>query len=146
MTVGDDGQTYTLSNGILTARISRTSGNLTSLIYNGIETLDPGGRNSGYWSHSAAADQGFEKITIDPKTNGGERGEVAIKGVSNGNPMGAGPGGSMVADIEIRWCAWPRRLRHLHLLHLRRTNPSIPAHPSARRDSAPSSTTTSSIG
>ena len=104
VTVGDDGQTYTLSNGILTARISRTSGNLTSLIYNGIETLDPGGHNSGYWSHSAAADQGFEKITIDPKTNGGERGEVAIKGVSNGNPMGAGPGGSMIADIQIRWC------------------------------------------
>src|SRR6476646_6264679 len=103
VTIADDGQSYTLSNGILTARVSRTTGNLMSLVYNGIETLDPNGRNSGYWSHSAASDQGFEKITIDPKTNGGERGEVAVKGVSNGNQMGSGPGGSMIADIEIRW-------------------------------------------
>ena len=28
---------------------------------------------------------------------------MAVKGISNGNPMGSGPGGSMVADIEIRW-------------------------------------------
>ena len=59
VTIKDDGTTYTLSNGILSARISRTTGNLMSLDYKGIETLDPNGRNSGYWSHSAAADQGF---------------------------------------------------------------------------------------
>src|SRR5262245_17512989 len=101
VTVADDGQTYTLSNGIITARISRTSGNLMSLVYKGTETLDRNDRNSGYWSHSAASDQGFEKITIDPKTNNGERGEVAVKGISNGDQMGSGPGGSMIADIEI---------------------------------------------
>src|SRR2546427_448961 len=44
------------------------------------------------------------RLRCDPKTNGGERGEVAIKGISNGNPMGSGPGGSMIADIQIRWC------------------------------------------
>ncbi|HKI68268.1 MAG TPA: polysaccharide lyase family protein, partial [Verrucomicrobiae bacterium] len=43
------------------------------------------------------------RITIDPKTNGGERGEVSIKGISNGRPMGSGPGGSVIADIEIRY-------------------------------------------
>src|SRR5262249_53255923 len=103
VTIGDDGQVYTLSNGIVTARVSRTSGNLIALKYKDLDILDPNGRQSGYWSHSAASDQGFEKITIDPKTNGGERGEVAIKGISNGNQMGSGPGGSAIADIQIRW-------------------------------------------
>src|SRR5262249_48780712 len=30
-------------------------------------------------------------------------GEVSIKGISNGRPMGSGPGGSVIADIEIRY-------------------------------------------
>ena len=98
-----DDQSYTLSNGILTARISRWSGGLQSLVYNGIETLD-GGRDSGYWSHSAASNNGYDEVSLDPKKNDGEIGEVAIKGVSGGNPMGSGPGGSAIADIEIRWC------------------------------------------
>jgi rhamnogalacturonan endolyase len=105
VTVNDDGRIYTLSNGIVTAKVSRASGNLTSLAYNGIETLDRGGGAAGgYWSHSALSDQGWEKITIDPKTNNGERGEVSVKGIANGLPMGSGPGGSVIADIEIRWC------------------------------------------
>ena len=37
------------------------------------------------------------RITIDPENNGGERGEVSIKGISGGHPMGSGPGGSVVA-------------------------------------------------
>src|SRR5206468_1826806 len=34
---------------------------------------------------------------------GGDRGEVSIKGISGGRPLGNGPGGSTVADIEIRY-------------------------------------------
>ncbi len=42
-------------------------------------------------------------MTIDPALNSGTRGEVSIKGISGGNPMGSGPGGTAVADIEIRY-------------------------------------------
>ncbi len=103
VTIKTDDQTYTLSNGILTARMSRWSGGLQSLVYNGIETLDRG-RDSGYWSHSAASNNGYDEISSGFEENEGEMGEVAIKGVSGGNPMGSGPGGSAIADIEIRWC------------------------------------------
>ena len=46
------------------------------------------------------------RITIDPKANGGERGEVSVKGVSNGRRMGTGPGANganFISDIEIRY-------------------------------------------
>src|SRR5208283_866632 len=49
------------------------------------------------------------RVTIDPATNGGERAEVSVKGVYNGNntqaPSGAGdePRGSVGLDIEIRF-------------------------------------------
>jgi rhamnogalacturonan endolyase len=68
----------------------------------------------GFWSHDAmgarstqAENPTIKKITIDPKANGGQRAEVSIKGVSNGRPMGTGPGaqrgGNFIADVEIRY-------------------------------------------
>src|SRR5882757_10023030 len=77
VSVKSDEQNYTLSNGIVTAKISRWSGNLSSLVYNGTETLD-GGNSSGYWSHSAAGNNGYDEISIDPKKNNGEMGEVSV--------------------------------------------------------------------
>ncbi|HVT83352.1 MAG TPA: polysaccharide lyase family protein [Phycisphaerae bacterium] len=67
-----------------------------------------------FWSHdamgpreTAATNPTIRKITIDPRTNDGERGEVSIKGISNGRLMGTGPGaqagGNFMADIEIRY-------------------------------------------
>ena len=103
VTVSEDGANYTLANGIVTARVSKRNGNLLSLQYKGIETLDAAGRVAGYWSHSAAGSNVVQTITIDPKTNDGRRGEVSIKGISGGAPMGSGPGGSTVTDIEIRY-------------------------------------------
>lgn len=95
---------YTLANGIITAKVQKRSGSLASLVYQEIEMLDSDRRHpGGYWSHSAAGPKGAEAITIDPKTNGGERGEISVKGFSGGSPMGNGPGGSTVADIEIRY-------------------------------------------
>lgn len=97
-------ESYTLSNGVLTAEIAKHSGGLISLKYNGLETLDAHGHGTpGYWSHSAAAGKVTDTISIDPHANGGERGEVSIKGSSGGAPMGRGPGGSVIADIEIRF-------------------------------------------
>ena len=104
VTVSENFSTYTLDNGIVTASISKNSGDLLSLKFNNLGLLDDrSGRQAGYWSHNAARGRQMSRITIDPKTNGGERGEISVKGISGGNPMGSGPGGGVVADIEIRY-------------------------------------------
>ncbi|MGA2797345.1 MAG: polysaccharide lyase family protein [Thermoguttaceae bacterium] len=104
VTVTEEGNNYTLANGIVTARVSKRSGDLVSLRYKDIETLSGGsGHVYGYWSHDAAGKEVVDTITIDPKDNGGQRGEVSVKGISNGTAMGRGPGGSTVCDIEIRY-------------------------------------------
>jgi rhamnogalacturonan endolyase len=103
--VVDNGDTYTLDNGILTATIVKRNGALSSLIYKKIETLASHGgaeRAGGNWSHDPSGTI-VDHITIDPKSNGGARGEVSIKGISGGKPSGGGPGGTMIADIEIRY-------------------------------------------
>ncbi len=101
--VTENDTSFTLANDIVTARVAKRSGDLLSLKYNGLEMLDAGSRQYAYWSHNTARGEQEARITIDPKQNGGERGEVSIKGVSGGNPMGSGPGGSVIADIEIRY-------------------------------------------
>ena len=105
VTVSEDETSYTLANGIITAHISKHSGDLLSLEYKKLEMLDTeSGRQEGYWSHNAArASKIIPQLTIDPKSNGGERAEVSVKGISGGNPMGSGPGGGVIADIEIRY-------------------------------------------
>jgi rhamnogalacturonan endolyase len=105
VTVSENENSFTLDNGIIAARISKRSGDLISLTYKQLEMLDTGDRAGigGYWSHDTMRGDRTNRITIDPKTNRGERGEVSIKGVSNGRQMGSGPGGSVVADIEIRY-------------------------------------------
>jgi rhamnogalacturonan endolyase len=102
--VSEDSANYTLANGFVTATVNKRSGDLISLQYKGIETLSGGsGHAYGYWSHSASSKIVADTITIDPKTNGGQRGEVAVKGISKGASMGRGPGGGTVCDIEIRY-------------------------------------------
>ena len=96
---------YTLANGIVTARIDKRSGDLVSLKYGSLEMLEQGSRGAvgGYWSHDVSRGDPRGRITVDPKANGGERGEVCLKGVFSGRPLGSGPGGSVSADIEIRY-------------------------------------------
>ena len=95
---------FTLDNGIVTARIAKRSGDLTSFKYKTLELLENNsGRAFAYWSHDASRGQHEMRVTIDPKSNGGARGEVSIKGIANGNQMGNGPGGSVIADVEIRY-------------------------------------------
>ncbi|BCM93647.1 rhamnogalacturonate lyase [Abditibacteriota bacterium] len=104
VSVTEDANNYTISNGIVTAKIVKRSGDLASLVYQDIESLDAtSGHAGGYWSHSAVSPNTTNGITINPADNGGERGEVSIKGNSGGALMGAGPGGSTSADIEIRY-------------------------------------------
>ena len=101
--ISADDASFTLGNGLVTARIARRSGDLLSLEYKHLEMLDTSGRQGGYWSHNAARGQPVTRITIDPQTNGGERGEVSVEGVAHGNALGSGPGGGVIADIEIRY-------------------------------------------
>jgi rhamnogalacturonan endolyase len=86
VTVSDSGNAWILSNGILKATIDKRSSVMTSMVYHGVETMARGGR----WEQPPPG-QVSAVLTIDPATNGGERGEVAVKGVN----------GRM--DIEVRY-------------------------------------------
>ena len=105
VTVSQDDNSFTLDNGIVTVSVSKRSGDLLSLGYKKLEMLDAGsGHQAAYWSHNTGrAANVVPSVTIDPASNGGERGEVSVKGISGGNQMGSGPGGSITADIEIRY-------------------------------------------
>jgi rhamnogalacturonan endolyase len=102
VTVTDNGRTWTLDNGIVKATINKTSGNLVSLLFHRIETMGGG----GYWEETPQnAPQLTDTITIDPAKNGGERAEVAVKGVTGGRVMLTpnAPGGGTYCDIEVRY-------------------------------------------
>lgn len=137
VTITQDVETYTLDNGTVSARVSKVTGDLVSFRFKGVEmfatSLSPDfkpaaqgdtpadnpnwrnpsitGRQHGYWSHDAMGVRGsapaIPSVTVDPKTNGGDLGEVSVKAISNGRKMGTGPGasadGQFVADIEIRY-------------------------------------------
>ncbi len=93
VTLTDNGDSWTLDNGIILATIPKRDGNLSSLVYHGVEILTRG----RYWEQTPSGTVSA-RVTIDPATNGGERAEVSVKGV---NPGGAGDrGGGM--DIETR--------------------------------------------
>lgn len=72
--IEEDDATYTLRNDLIVANISKRNGSLNSLRYREVEMLDGRGRSSGYWSHTAASPTVIDRVTIDPKANGGERG------------------------------------------------------------------------
>lgn len=116
VTVTDDATTYTLSNGYITAKVNKRTGDLVSLKTS--KTTTPNielmgyvsGHHAGYWEQSPAlAAREITTITIDPKNVNGQRGEVSIKGYSDGksilgsNPTAAGQGGGLIADLEIRY-------------------------------------------
>lgn len=116
VTVTDDGPTYTLANGYLTAKVNKRTGDLVSLKTSKTVTPDielmgyVSGHHAGYWEQSPAlAAREVTGISIDPKTVNGERGEVSIKGYSDGksilgaNPTAAGQAGGLIADLEIRY-------------------------------------------
>jgi rhamnogalacturonan endolyase len=109
VSVTEDPAAFTLSNGIVTARVSKRSGDLTSLEFRGMEILtDRSGHAGAYWSHdTTGGKETITRVTIDPGSNGGARGEVSVRGISGGVRMGHGPGagagGDFAADIEIRY-------------------------------------------
>ncbi len=83
VTLADNSQSYVLSNGIVTATISKRNGDLSSLQYRGFELMGrDSGHPAGYWETSPS--NGEAKVTIDPAKNGGQRAEVSVKGPSAG--------------------------------------------------------------
>ncbi len=129
VTLKEDASAWVLSNGTVTARVDKNSGDLLSVRFKDTEmlatifgpdglpdtTIDKPGANMrggghkytdhqyGFWSHDTKGPHTIARVTIDPKTNGGQRAEVSIKGISDGKPMGAGPGGNFISDVEIRY-------------------------------------------
>ncbi len=112
----DDGPTYTMSNGYLTVKVDKVTGDLVSI--KTPKTVTPeielmgfvSGHHAGYWEQSPAlAARREAKITIDPASVGGERAEVSVKGWSDGksilgaHPTAAGQEGGLIADLEIRY-------------------------------------------
>jgi len=115
VTVTDNGPTWVLDNGIVKARIDKRTGNMASMVYHGVETMAGNGGvvDGGYWEEnpSAAAQVNglTDSLTIDPKTNNGDRAEVSVKGVTGGK-VGLSPGspgapttGTFNLDLEVRY-------------------------------------------
>jgi rhamnogalacturonan endolyase len=107
VSLSEDQNSFTLANGLVTARVAKHSGDLISLRYDGRELLTAGsGHAFGYWSQDASRGHPVARITIDPQTNGGERAEVSVKAVyipgladeATGR-LGRGP----ACDVEIRY-------------------------------------------
>ena len=69
VTVTDDGKSFILSNGYLTATINKKTGDMTSLRVYEMETQGyVSGHHAGYWEQNPNGAARMEaKVTIDPK-------------------------------------------------------------------------------
>jgi len=86
VTITDNGDTWTMKNGIVKITVIKSNSNLRALVFHGVDIVS----RSNYWERVPSG-QVTPSVTIDPKKNGGQRGEVAVKGVNR--PM----------DIEVRY-------------------------------------------
>src|ERR1700687_2657700 len=84
VSVAEDDASFTLANNFVAAKVSKRSGDLVSLKYKGLEMLGSSRQPGGYWSHGASGPKTIASITIDPKANKGDRGEVSVKAISGG--------------------------------------------------------------
>jgi len=97
---------FVISNTEVSATIDRKTGDLVSMVYKGVEMMGHGrGHPAGYWEQDPSKSPHLKStLTIDPSKNNGERVEVSILGTSDGIvPLGSGPGGNTLCDIEIRY-------------------------------------------
>jgi rhamnogalacturonan endolyase len=83
VTLANDGQYFKISNAYSTAIVDMHTGELSSLKYQGIETMGyVSGHHAGYWEQLPRP--GTPAVTIDPTTNSGDRAEVAVRGFFGG--------------------------------------------------------------
>jgi rhamnogalacturonan endolyase len=101
VTLTDNGESWTLDNGIVKVTLAKRDGNLSSIVYHSVEILSHG--NYSYWEQRPSGTI-TATVTIDPASNGGERAEVSVKGIYNPNAAGGGRGGGRGAmDLETRF-------------------------------------------
>jgi rhamnogalacturonan endolyase len=84
VTLTSNEQAFTLDNGLVSARIQKRTGTLSSLRYHGLEMLAQAqpGANGGYWSAVGRGQAGTNwsgVVRIDPQTNGGARVEISCE-------------------------------------------------------------------
>lgn len=103
VTIVQDDNTFTLHNAFVTAKISKSTGDMVSLKYGDVETQGfVSGHHAGYWEQNPAGAARHEaKLTIDPAANGGERGEVSVKGWSDGKNLNGERGGVRDPAMEV---------------------------------------------
>jgi len=83
VTLSSDGRYFTLTNSYVSADVDMHMGELWSLKYRGMEMMGyVSGHHAGYWEQMPRP--ATPRVTIDPKSNGGERAEVSVKGAFNG--------------------------------------------------------------
>src|SRR5690349_16236504 len=80
----ESADSFTLSNGLVSAVIEKRTGTLISLKYNDLELMAQhlGGANGGYWSSVGRGRPGSHIsgiIRIDPATNNGARAEISCQ-------------------------------------------------------------------
>ncbi len=102
VTLVDSGDSWTMDNGIVKMIVLKKNGNISSLVYHGIELLTRG----EFWEQVPSGTI-TAKVTIDPATNGGERAEVSVLGINPGDrnnpsPLGGPPGTGVPAAQEPR--------------------------------------------
>ena len=93
VTLTDNGDSWTLDNGIVKLAVAKRDGNVSALVYHGVSIITRGRE----WEQTPSGAV-TSTVTIDPAKNGGERAEVAVKGVNSGGTGGRGGG----MDIETR--------------------------------------------
>ncbi|WP_420238588.1 polysaccharide lyase family protein [Telmatobacter bradus] len=81
--VSDNGDAWTLDNGIVRLTVHKSNGNPQSILYNGVEILTHGQSWEQLPSGTIAVG-----IAINPKDNGGERADIAVRGVNPGKGDG----------------------------------------------------------
>lgn len=97
----DDGNFYTLDNGIVIAKIEKNSASIASYKYKNLEMIGPMGID-GFWKLPAVP-QNFGTIRQalilqNPSENKGERATVSVNFQYDGDPAKSVP-----ADIEVRY-------------------------------------------
>jgi len=99
--VFEDDNTFTLENGLLTARIAKRSGTLVSLRYRGLELMASGaGSTGGYWSYVGrlqSGDRHDASIRTRPSQTGGALAEVSCRMTSDPESPDA------ALDIDVRY-------------------------------------------
>lgn len=123
VTLTQSGGIYTLSNGILTARIEGKSAAILTMTYKGIDLLGQGYRENGYWSmpgtHYHFGPHPTVTIIDNPAKNGGARATIGIQFNYDGGAE------TVPADVGIHY-SLARGGQALYLEEIWNHKPSFP--------------------